>query len=99
MTDDDEGTRVLYTVAEPMTNELLPIKIDPKPDQIVRVLIGRHDLLTPEREREVDLLVKQLNGPSNPAAEAAERLMNQLGRYRWAAQTASQTRLKAPRTP
>jgi hypothetical protein len=95
----DEGTRVLYVVAEPLTNGLLPIRIDPKPDQIVRVLVGRHDLLTPEREQEVDVLVKQLNGQSNQVSEAADRLLNKMGRYRWAAQTASQTRLKGRRTP
>jgi hypothetical protein len=95
----DEGTRVLYVVAESLTNDLLPIRIDPKPDQIVRVLVGRHDLLTPEREQEVDVLVKQLNGQSNQGSEAADRLLNKMGRYRWAAQTASQTRLKGRRTP
>ncbi len=94
----DEGTRVLYVVAEPLTNDLLPIKIDPKPDQIVRVLVGRHDLLTPEREQEVDMLVRQLNGGSNQASEAADRVLNKMGRYRWAAQTAAQTRLKGQRT-
>jgi hypothetical protein len=95
----DEGTRVLYVVAQPVTDGLLPIKIDPKPDQIVRVLVGRHDLLTPEREKEVDVLVKQLNGASNEGSQAADRLLNKMGRYRWAAQTASQTRLKIRRTP
>ncbi len=95
----DEGTRVLYVVAQPVTDGLLPIKIDPKPEQIVRVLVGRHDLLTPEREHEVDLLVRQLNGASNQASEAADRLMNKMGRYRWAAQSAAQTRLKGQRTP
>ena len=46
----EDGTRVLYLVAEPLTAEFLPLRIDPKPDQLVRVLVGRHDVLTPERE-------------------------------------------------
>jgi hypothetical protein len=90
----EDGTRVLYVVAEALTNDLLPIKIDPKPDQMVRVLVGRHDLLTPEREREVEALVRQLNAPSNEVAQAADKLLNKMGRYRWAAQTAAATKLK-----
>ena len=44
----------------------LPLTVSPKPDAMVRVMIGRHDLLTPERERELDGLIKQM--PANPTA-------------------------------
>lgn len=91
----EDGTRVLYLVAEPVTAELLPLTIDPKPDRVVRVLVGRHDVLTPEREREVDAQVARLNGPSNAEAKAADAELNRLGRYRWAAQRAAEARLKA----
>ncbi|HEX3148363.1 MAG TPA: hypothetical protein VHR66_09790 [Gemmataceae bacterium] len=90
----DEGTRVLYLVAESVTDEFLPIKIDPKPDQMLRVLVGRHDVLTPEREKDIDALVKRVNGPSNDDAKAADAVLHKLGRYRWPAQTAAQERLK-----
>jgi hypothetical protein len=94
----DEGTRVLYLVAGPVTDEFLPMQIDPKPDRLVRVLVGRHDVLTPEREREIDGLVKRLNGPSNTDAKAADGELNtQLGRYRHHAQKAAEGRLKAGR--
>jgi hypothetical protein len=91
----DNGTRVLYLVAEPVTEELLPLKIDPKPDTLVRVLVGRHDVLTPEREVEIDAVVKRLHGDSNAEAKAADATMDKLGRYRSAAQAAAETRLKA----
>jgi hypothetical protein len=91
----DEGTRVLYLVSEPVTNELLPLKIDPKPDQLLRVLVGRHDVLTPEKELEVEALVKQVNGASNSDAKAADVVLNKMGRYRWAAQKAAEGRLNA----
>jgi len=89
----DEGTRVLYLVGEPVTNELLPLKIDPKPDQLLRVLVGRHDVLTPEKERAVEVLVKRVNGESNIEAKAADAVLNKMGRYRWAAQKAAEGRL------
>lgn len=89
-----DGVRVLYVVAESLTNELLPIRIEPKPDQLVRVLVGRHDLLTPEKEKEIDALVRRLNGDSNADSRAADRELNKLGRYRWPAQSAAAKRLK-----
>ncbi|QEL20130.1 hypothetical protein [Limnoglobus roseus] len=88
----ENGTRVLYLVAETVTEELLPLKIDPKPDRLVRVLVGRHDILTPEREAEVGALVKRLNGESNADAKAADTALSKLGRYRFAAQTAAERR-------
>ena len=91
----DEGTRVLYLVAEPLTEEFLPLKINPKPDRQVRVLVGRHDVLTPERERDIDALVKRLNGTSNADSKAADAELNKLGRYRWFAQKAAEERVKA----
>jgi hypothetical protein len=93
----EDGTRVLYLVSEPVTEEFLPLKLTPKPDRLVRVLVGRHDLLTPEREREVDAQVKRLNGPSNVESKAADAELNKLGRYRWAAQKEAEARVAAVR--
>jgi hypothetical protein len=89
------GTRVLYLVARPVTDEFLPIQVDPKPDRLVRVLVGRHDVLTPEKEREIDAQVKRLTGDSNSEAKAADTELGKLGRYRAAAQRAAEERLKA----
>jgi hypothetical protein len=91
----EEGTRVLYLVAEPMTAEFLPLQIDPKPDRLVRVMVGRHDVLAPEREREIDAQVKRLTGASNAESKAADAQLNKLGRYRWAAQKAAEGRVTA----
>ena len=48
------------------------------------VLVGRHDVLPPESEAEVDAVVKRLQGDSNAEAKAADATLNKLGRYRWA---------------
>jgi hypothetical protein len=90
----EEGTRVLYLVPPAQTDALLPLQVAPKPDALVRVLVGRHDVLTPERERDIDGVVRQLRGASNPEARAADETLNKLGRYRWAAQKAAEDRLK-----
>lgn len=91
----EDGTRVLYLLAEPQTAAFLPIKIDPKPDTLVRVMVGRHDVLPPERERDVEALVKRIHGDSNLDAKAAHQELSKLGRYTWAAHQAANERLKA----
>jgi hypothetical protein len=93
----EDGTRVLYLLSEPITNEFLPLRIDPKPDHTVRVMVGRHDVLTPEREREIDALVKRLKGDSNADAKAADASLSKMGRYRVSAQHAAEGRLKDTR--
>jgi hypothetical protein len=91
----EDGTRVLYLVPAALTEEVLPLHIQPKPDQLVRVLVGRHDVLTPERERHIDTLFQKMVDGSKEEAKAADRELNKLGRHRQAAITASRgARLK-----
>jgi tetratricopeptide (TPR) repeat protein len=88
----EEGTRVLYILPPDLTDELLPLKVEPKPTSLTRVLVGRHDVLTPEWEKQIDTWVAHLDG-ANHAPEAARRSaaveMAKLGRYELAAQEAS----------
>jgi hypothetical protein len=93
----EEGTRVLYVLPETLTEELLPLRVEPKPDALLRVLVGRHDVLTPERERQIDANVSKLiDAPSNdkPEQQAAEAELAKLGRYQGAAWQQSGQRLK-----
>jgi len=54
----EQGTRLLYFVPQSVTDTLLPLTIEPKPAETVRVLVGRLDMLTPEQEREITKLVR-----------------------------------------
>jgi hypothetical protein len=104
----EEGTRVLYLLPPKLTEELLPLHVDPKPGTLLRVLVGRHDVLTPEREKQIDSVVAKLpplvvaddnqRVPWNDDQRAAfEELMKPLGRYGDAAWRASQARLRLAR--
>lgn len=96
----EEGTRVLYLLPDDMTTELLPLRIEPKPTSLVRVLVGRHDVLTPEREKQIDSWVAKLTRSvpeGDPGRRAAEQALAKLGRYQTAAYTAAEARLKARR--
>jgi hypothetical protein len=47
------GTRVLYIAPRTWTDALLPIAIDPPPDALVRTLVGRIEIMTPEEEQSI----------------------------------------------
>ena len=53
-----EGTRVLYLVPRSLTDEVLPLNIEPRPDELVRVLVGRLEFLTPEVKAETELALR-----------------------------------------
>jgi hypothetical protein len=93
----EEGTRVLYILPADLTDDLLPLRVEPKPTALVRVLVGRHDVLTPEREKDIDALVTEVNRPTlerDAKQRAAWKELGKLGRYHGAAQTASEARLR-----
>jgi hypothetical protein len=76
----EEGTRLLYLVPRAKTDEVLPIQINPKPAELVRVLVGRHDFLTPEEEATADQQLKRLNA-AEAEAQAAREALARLGRF------------------
>jgi hypothetical protein len=43
----EEGSRLIYVVPRRFIDDVLPLKIDPTPGQIVRVFVGRFEVLTP----------------------------------------------------
>lgn len=49
----EEGTRVLYMVPQPMTDELLPLHVSPAPNATLRVLVGRMEIMSPDKEEQL----------------------------------------------
>jgi hypothetical protein len=49
----EEGSRVFYIVPREFVDKILPLSIKPAPAEIVRVYVGRLEVVTPETEREV----------------------------------------------
>jgi hypothetical protein len=49
----EEGSRVFYIVPRPFVDTILPLSIRPAPAEIVRVYVGRLEVVTPATEREV----------------------------------------------
>ena len=59
----EEGSRVFYLVPSHFVNTILPLTIRPVPAQVVRVFVGRLELITPATERAVAKVVAAHDGP------------------------------------
>lgn len=55
----EEGTRLFYMLPARRTDELLPLTIEPRPRETVRVMVGRMELMTPEEEQRLVSIVRQ----------------------------------------
>jgi len=88
----EEGTRLLYLVPRAKTDELLPLTVEPKPTEVVRVLVGRHDFLTPEQEATAERQVERANA-ARAELDAAEQELAKLGRFAAQARQMAQKRL------
>jgi hypothetical protein len=53
----EQGVRVFYLLPSKWTDTSLPLEIQPRPDKVVRVMVGRAELITPSMEWE---LTKQI---------------------------------------
>jgi hypothetical protein len=89
----EEGARLLYLVPRSRTDELLPLTIEPKPTAMVRVLVGRHDFLTPEQEQNADRQVRRSQA-ARAELEAAEKELQRIGRFGTEARREAEKRLE-----
>jgi len=53
----EEGSRLIYIVPGGFTNNILPVAIDPNPTKIIRVFVGRLEIVTPATMRAVKAAV------------------------------------------
>ncbi len=71
----EEGTRLLYMVPTSITEDLLPLQISPKPDEVVRVLVGRMEIMPKSEEQRILGLVRASAAmrPENPTGKGEFR--------------------------
>jgi hypothetical protein len=77
----EEGLRVFYLMPPKTTEAVLPIVIEPEPRELVRVLVGRTEVITPDMEESVTTLVANLSGRSTSSRKAALQEINKYGRF------------------
>ena len=77
----EEGLRVFYLLPRRTTDEILPVTIEPRPAELVRVLVGRAEVITPEMEKHVQQQIGLLRDPSPQARDAARKAIKKYGRF------------------
>ncbi len=77
----EEGLRVFYILPRRRTDEVLPIAIEPAPKDLVRVFVGRFELITPDREAAIRKEVGRLSDPSPAVRAEAEAAIRRQGRF------------------
>lgn len=55
-----DGVRAIFMLPQSWTDETIPLGISPQPKQIVRVMVGRVEMLTPDRERRAENAIRDL---------------------------------------
>ena len=76
-----DGTRVLFVLPQSWTDAFIPMTVVPQPKQVVRVMVGRLELLTPEREQQAESAVRSLADPDPAARQRAFAFLREQGRY------------------
>lgn len=76
-----EGLRVLFVLPQKWTDEFIPMTVTPKPKEVVRVMVGRLEVLTPEREKLAENAVRELASPDETTREKAFEYLREQGRY------------------
>jgi hypothetical protein len=73
----EDGTRLFYVVPRAAIDAILPLSIDPAPDGVARVFVGRMELVTPATAEEVrDALLAN----DVPALQRHGRFLEAIGR-------------------
>ncbi|MBX2850159.1 MAG: hypothetical protein KTR15_00270 [Phycisphaeraceae bacterium] len=75
------GERLLYLMPSNEVERVLPLDIQPAPNQAVRTLIAWVELSTPEAEKQVMDLVKKLGSEDEKIRSAADKELRRLDRF------------------
>ena len=74
---EDDGVRLFYVMHDDAVEARLPLVIDPRPEEIVRTMVGRIELMTPDLRERAQLIVDAAADP----VKACEDLRRRHGRF------------------
>jgi hypothetical protein len=78
---ESEGVRALFVLPRQWTDASIPMTITPAPRDLVRVMVGRLELLSPGREQIAEQAVNDLAAGDAGAREHAYNVLREQGRY------------------
>jgi hypothetical protein len=77
----NDGVRLLFVMPQSWTDRFIPMRITPKPDELVRVMVGRVELLDRAREVRAEKAISALASPDATVRERAFETLRAEGRY------------------
>lgn len=80
----EEGLRILYVLSRTWTDRTLPLTIEPQPEEITRVMVGRAEVIAPEVEWKILKQIVRFSEPDEDAKLKAVAEMKDLGIGRFA---------------
>ena len=92
----EPGLRVLYVLPRAWTDRVLPLKLEPAPRAIERVMVGRAELITPEMERSLHTQIERYRMGDPATRTAAIESARSIGLGRFAEPTVRRLALSDP---
>ena len=77
----EPGLRVFYILPRQTTDRILPIALDPQPTELVRVMVGRAEIITPEMRAEILAAAAGFISGSADTRAAAIRTVRKYGHF------------------
>ena len=77
----EPGARLFYVVPRRLTDQIIPLRVEPSPDETVRVLVGRMETLTPEAADRLLSVIRGLGTCMSADAEPLHSELDRLGRF------------------
>jgi hypothetical protein len=77
----EDGVRVLYVLPRAWTDRVLPLTLGPAPKQLVRVMVGRAEILPPVLEAQLSAELTKASRGDDQAKRAAVAQLKKLGRF------------------
>jgi hypothetical protein len=95
-----DGIRVLFVLPQSWTDAFIPMTVAPQPRKIVRVMVGRLEMLSADRQRSAEAAIGKLVSRDSTERAHAFRFLHEQGRYvepivRHVAKTTKDERIKS----
>lgn len=78
---EEAGLRVLYVLPRAWTDRTLPLELNPAPRELVRVMVGRAEVLSPEFENRLGQNLAKAQFGDSAAKSEVEAEFRSLGRF------------------
>lgn len=76
-----DGARVVYLLPREQIDAVLPLELQPRPQTLVRVMVGRLEFITPAAQARVEQALAQRSSADPTVAHAAATVLAELERF------------------